>query len=528
MIDYTKHFSSLKTVQTQPIPGQQQIKNEAGGYAYETSIWNKFRRFLILGTEGGTFYMEEKKLSIQNANSVLECIEQDYKKALALIVEISDEGKALQNEQAIFALLLALSHKEKATRREAKAAFNKIVRTATHLFQFMSMAKNMRGWGRLLRETVAGWYLDKDIEDIAYQVLKYQQREGYSHRDVLRLAHVKPKTDIMSNLFAYAVKKDYDFDKLPTRVQAVVKLHEETDIKNQTRFIYENGLTHEMIPNEIKSDPKVWLALLNKMPLTAILRNLNKMTSIGLLTEESEATDIVVQIILDKDYIKKSRLHPLTILMACKQYAIGHGDKGSLFWKPVKRIEIALNSAFYLSFGNAEPVNKNICLAIDVSGSMTWHVHPKLKMTPREISAVMALVTANVEKSYEILGFSHKLVPLNIKPAMKLPDVIKILGSVPYGATDCALPIIRAQNERKDFEMFVVYTDGQTYSGDIHPSQALKQYQRKINSNAKLCVVTMESNNTTLAEPNNPTMLDLCGCSTDMPQIISAFGRGEL
>src|SRR6266699_807582 len=57
------------------------------------------------------------------------------------------------------------------------------------LFHFVEYA--MRGWGRGLRNAVGHWYTDPGADDLAHQAVKYQQRDGWSHSDLLRLAHPK-------------------------------------------------------------------------------------------------------------------------------------------------------------------------------------------------------------------------------------------------------------------------------------------------------------------------------------------------
>ena len=47
----------------------------------------------------------------------------------------------------------------------------------------------MRGWGRGLRNAVSHWYVEPGAEDLAHQAVKYQQRDGWAHGDLLRLAH---------------------------------------------------------------------------------------------------------------------------------------------------------------------------------------------------------------------------------------------------------------------------------------------------------------------------------------------------
>ena len=45
-----------RTPQCAPIPGTSQVPNSAGGFAWAVDEWTRLRRFLVLGSEGGSFY----------------------------------------------------------------------------------------------------------------------------------------------------------------------------------------------------------------------------------------------------------------------------------------------------------------------------------------------------------------------------------------------------------------------------------------------------------------------------------------
>ena len=63
----------------------------------------------------------------------------------------------------------------------------------------------------------------------------------------------------------------------------------------------------------------------------------------------------------------------------------------------------ALDAAFYTAFENVEPTGKRLLLALDVSGSMARRrVAGVPGLTPRDASAALALVTAATETRYEI------------------------------------------------------------------------------------------------------------------------------
>ena len=95
--------------QSQPLPGSAQVANSAGGYAWAVDDWKRLDRFLILGSEGGTYYIRESALTAENANAVRRCIAADGQRTVERIVEISDAGRAPKNDPAILALAMAAS-----------------------------------------------------------------------------------------------------------------------------------------------------------------------------------------------------------------------------------------------------------------------------------------------------------------------------------------------------------------------------------------------------------------------------------
>jgi len=221
--------------------------------------------------------------------------------------------------------------------------------------------------------------------------------------------------------------------------------------------------------------------------------------------------------------LRQARVHPLAVLMALKVYAAGHGMRGKLAWEPVPQVTDALNEAFYLSFGAVEPTGKRLLLAVDVSGSMGMGYVAGTFLTAREAAAVMALVTANVESGYHIMGFDHEFSPLGITPRQRLDDVVARMSNLDFGATDCALPMLWALQRRVPVDAFVVYTDSETWYGQMHPVQALREYREKTGVAAKLVVVGMTATEFTIADPDDGGMLDVVGFDTAVPQVMSDF-----
>ena len=552
-MSYLKRHGTRRVPQWEPLPGQS--ANSAGGFAWALESWARLRRFLILGSEGGTYYASEWTLTRENAQAVEECVREDGLRAVAEIVRVSTEGRAPKNDPALYALALAAGTGDLDTRRAALEGLPKVARTGTHLFQFAQFVEGFRGWGRSLRRAVGGWYAAQPVESLAYQAVKYRRRAGVTHRDLLRLAHPagrvgagNPTVDVSAEharLFEWIVRGG-ETDGLPRLVEGFARAQEAANAREAAELVREFRLPREALKPEHLTSPKVWEALLDDMPMTALIRNLAAMTRVGLLSPRSDGTAKAVAQLGDASRIRRARVHPIAVLAALRTYASGHGAHGRGTWKPVRQVVDALDGAFYAAFGNVEPAGKRMLLALDVSGSMGggW-VAGVPGLTPRDASAALALVTAATEVRYEIVGFyagrggwksgaqrpgwgADGLTPLAISPRQRLDDAVRAVSNLPFGGTDCALPMRHAQAQKAEIDTFVIYTDSETWAGAIHPARALRDYRQASGIDARLVVVGMVSNGFSIADPKDAGMLDVVGFDTATPQLISDFARGAL
>src|SRR3990172_874084 len=278
---YTR-VSTKRTKQTEKIVGSAQVANSAGGFSFAVDDWKRLDRFLILGTEGGSYYIDEDELTLKNAEAVLRCIAQDGLRVVKQIVAISQSGRAPKNDPALFALALAASKGNGETKAAALAALPLVARIGTHLFHFVQYVEQFRGWGRGLRGAISAWYTSRDPLSLAKQVTKYAQRDGWSHRDLLRLAHVTPPSDEFNALFQY-VTKGVLSGFVPMQSQAgdyltiVEQLKQETQPVAAAKLIAAHSLPREVVPTQLLTEAVVWDALLPQMGLTAMIRNLGNM-----------------------------------------------------------------------------------------------------------------------------------------------------------------------------------------------------------------------------------------------------------
>lgn len=528
-MDYSAHINPKTTPQTKPIFGREpeMTQNSAGGFSFQLDPWKQFARFLILGTEGGSYYAGERELTIKNTENLVNCIKQDGLKSVQEILRISLNGLAPKNDPAIFALALCCTHGAPEVKKEACAAISKVCRTGTHLFTFCQAVKSMRKWSRGLRSGVADFYVKRSADEMAYQLVKYRQRNGWTHKDVIRLAHPKKLKEAKARLALKAVGKDLDTYPLPAVYAAFEEAQKltKTEAKQAAALIRDSGLPWEALPTELLNETVVWEALLPKIGLNALLRNLSRLTKLGLVTKHGldDTTKFIAGRFENQEAILKSRLHPLNILNGLQAYAAGVSPRNNERWIPSQRVVTSLYGAYKLAFGNVTPTGKNYLLALDVSGSMSGPMIAGTALTPRVASTALAMVTQSVEDTTFLMGFSNRFIHLAINRQTSLGDACAYTESLPFSSTDCSLPMIWAIQEKAPVDVFVVYTDSETFAGRIHPSIALEAYRQKQGRDAKLIVVGMVSNSFTIADPQDPRQLDIVGFSLDTPQAISSF-----
>jgi len=455
-----------------------QVPNNAGGFVWQISDQEQVLRYLIIGSEGGNYYQTPQQVSSQCASCVLRMTRTpaNFKWLVDTIREVSTDGRAAKQESTLLALATAIVFaRTPAEKSQALAIVNDCVRILTHMYMLIGYIKifskaghpNLAaapapapaapapasavigsGIGRGIRRVFGEYFYSRTGIEVANLVTKYQNREGWTIKDVLTLIHIDPKKmkDDGGRLaieWVFKTKEDFTEilkakntqlsqnpsmrDTTAALFNAIKEIHtiaerpfqpcanpslaglsnyqygEELD--RIVHLINQAGLCREQLPSQLFKYRKVWEALLlskgangkgKGMPLTALIRNLGKLSTaeIGIIdpkyispmiiaSSASSAystntqwggvppTEYIIRRITDAHDIKRTRIHPYTILVAMLTYQKGQGDKGSLVWSPNPSVIKALDKAFKLAFQNITPTGKRIKIALDVSGSMS-------------------------------------------------------------------------------------------------------------------------------------------------------------
>ena len=550
-------LNATETPQGLPIPGRDMVENNAGGFVFKLDEWKQLERFLILGSEGGTFYVSEKKLTAENANLVLLLLKKDGLKVVAKTVEMLKSGRAPKPDVGIFVLALAASKGDDATRKAALAAVPTALKTGTQLLKFVDSVNGLRGWGRGLKKAIQLWFKGKKSETLALQLVKYKQREGWSMKDVLRLAKPVPETEVQGKLFGWTAKhekaewakapvapgdkaldfvwaaeqavavKFVDVDATEAQAKAVLAEANQASVKKLVELITTYRLPREALPTEALNRAEVWEALLQEMPMTAMIRNLGNLSKVGLLKPLSDAEKLVYQRLTDAERLRGAKVHPIQVLSALRTYASGRGVRSAATWTVSNKTVEALDEAFELSFGAVEPAGTRHLLGLDVSGSMSWgEIAGVPGLTPSAATAALAVVAARTEPWTAIMGFADSFRDLGITAKDRIDEATRKVSGLTFGGTDASLPMTWALANKVNVDTFVVLTDSETWAGKIQPVQALVKYRQATGIDAKLIVVGMTSTGFTIADPTDAGMLDVVGFDGATPALMAKFAKG--
>lgn len=542
---YSFYTNPTNTPPNQPVPGRENemTENRAGGYAFKADLWHQLRLCLMLGTSNPAYYAGKEELTAEFVEVIKSAASENPVRLADEILWASD-GRTINIHAPIFALSIMCNTTAEA-KAEVKRVFTSVVRTGSHLHEFYSYLRPMglggkKRTGSLTKRLFKLW-LAKDPAQLAYQMRKYPQRYGYSFRDHLRMIKPKPTSDVQSTLFGYVTKgiipKEWPAELNQLKWYESVK--DNPQAEHAIAAIKAGKLTHEMVAPIAEMSKAVWQTLFEQMPMTATVRNLGSLTEIGVLSYQDTNNLDLLERRLNKESLKKARVHPFELMKALKVYeAGGKIGSSSKVWTPIPRVQDILEKAIQVAFDSQEPTGKVFGLFLDVSGSMRCSAvqveKSKGRGTPltfmaSELTAMLALTAAKTEPNYIVRGFNSSVTNLGITAADSYSKALNKVVSNTFGDTNAAAAFEWATKAKQYIDVFVLMTDGESWFGGQHAYQALNEYRNKVNLNAKAIYITLTpTSRTVLSDPSDVNSYNLLGFDTEAISYIQAVARGDI
>lgn len=509
---------------TKALPNQ--VRNNAGGYAFKVEDFDRLVKFITIGTEGGTYYVDEQKLTKAEAEATIRVLRSEPTLAVDEIVDVLSKNRAHKRNAALFALALSVDPEIVPDAEARSYTFSKlpsVLRTGTDLFIFVGYVAQLRGkGGQGLQKALSRWYADRDADSLAYQLMKYQAREGWSHRDVLRIARPgagkRAKiTDPDSRALVRWALSGFDSAsdrveisegtsrELPARVKAVNLLRREQATlapKEVARLIRAQNLPREVIPTQFLNEEIVWQELIKKMPMLGTVRNLGAISSKGFLDRFSDIEKTILERLNDGAQVHASGIHPFHLLLAARTYRQGRGERGTNTWRVNQEVNAALDTALKASLRNPTPSGKNILVAIDISASMR---------SVADKAYTLAYCFKSIEPQAQVIefdqatsGYGYGWGRGSVKTSAGIAGVYdsnisansnldQVLSNINYGGgTDVSLPFqyIKAKGLEKKVDAVIMLTDSESWAGGRHTFQLVDEI-RKVNPDFKAVEVQL-------------------------------------
>lgn len=489
-------------------------KNAAGGLALRRTNESKLAQIVCAGTNGGTYYVDAKKVE----GIMKELANRVSPQALAKIAIYGRKAGYMKDYPALALAILAT--KDTALFRKT---FPLICDNSKMLRNFVNNMRSgvvgRKSLGHAAKRMVQDWFASRTEFDLFCDSIG---NKGVSIADVIRMAHPKPLTRGRKEIFAYILGKDHDLKLLPERVQQYEA--------------FKKGVTTEFpkVPFQmltgLVSDEASWKHIADMATWQQTRMLLNSFLKHGVFKDD-KLTQKVADRLANRDLIAKSRVFPYQLFTA---YKFGSNELPH-------KIKEALQVAMDISCENIPVIDGKVYICPDTSGSMSSAITGSRYAASRirciDVAAVMtaALIKKNPEAT--ILPFACSLHNASdINPRDSIMTIAEKLARKGGGGTNCSLPLQKLNRDNakgsaviyiSDYESWMDYT-GTSYWSHRDGSTGMNNQWKKFvsrNPEAKLICVDLQPHTTAQADEDRMDTLLVGGFNDRVFDVVADFVR---
>lgn len=515
--------------------------NEAGGRAYAFSEKHALAQYAATGTFNDAFYSSAED-QVETALRLCSGLDPVYIAKLAVWSRESGYMKDMP------ALLCAHLTTRDGGGELLRLVFPRVIDNGKMLRNFVQIMRSGRvgrkSLGTMPKKLIQGWFKNQD--DVS--VFRATVGNSPSLRDVIKLVHPKPLTEMRRALYGYIVgAKEVKTEELPELVK-------EFEAFKKARAAGQTGGALPKVPMEMiqglplsESD---WMALAGQMSWTQTRMNLNAMAKHGVFKSQS-AAKAVSERLRNPELIRKAKVFPYQLLVAYvnTQPDRDVGRYGSYYGatQPVVEelpvvISNALQDAMEIAAENVTVPDGKIVVCPDVSGSMQSPVTgtrkgSTTKATCIDIAALVASVYLRKGLDVSVLPFENNVVKLSLNPRDSIMTNSAKLAKIGGGGTNCSAPLAKLNQEKAPVDLVVFVSDNESwvdsgrhlYSHYGRATGLMSEWNqlKARNPKAKMVCIDIQANGSSQATEDKD-ILNIGGFSDKIFDTINQFVSGTL
>ncbi|MBN1310908.1 MAG: TROVE domain-containing protein [Anaerolineae bacterium] len=474
-------------------------RNPEGFPSFEHSLEEAYLQVLLTNTLTGTFYATEKKLLDESLSLHAEMALTDPGFMARAIVYARREG--LMRLQPV----VGLAYLAKADQALFKSIFSRVILTPGDLTDFIEIARGgvvPGGIGRAIKSAVNDWL--NGLSE--YHAIKYARGgQGYSLRDILRLSHPKPAGEVRDAIFMWLTDAEKwqstEKQALTPQITAFERLKRLDNGNSQAearRLIDEGRLPYEVVTGVLKPDVETWRVLMRQMPYLALLRHLNTLQRAGVLAD-GEAARYVAERLSSEEALRRARVLPFQIFMAYRMFEPVGGSE--------QQVANALADALEASLVNM-PTLDGICIAPDVSGSMTGQLTRQGKTRYADVAGIFAAALFRASPNARVLPFRERVVETRLNQRDSLMTTAERINQLVSGGTAISAPISYLLDHKVMVSSFIGITDNIEWaadqSGNLGFLPTWHKYKNRVAPDARAFLLTIAPYRHAVAPTDEP------------------------
>jgi 60 kDa SS-A/Ro ribonucleoprotein len=504
------------------------IKNRDGYAAFSKPLQEQYLQLILTNQLGSTFYADRKEMLAESIELHKEIFAKDPV-FMAKAIRYA-RNKGFMKSQPTLGLSILAGNPDLFSK-----VFADVVLIPDDLSDFMTMIKSQgRGeGGRAIHRAVGNFFRNKMNEYWALKYASASRSHGYDLGDLIITHHIAAKKDdpAQQALFRYlvlrsAISQGTDQRKRDTakkqmaefiteklhllpQVEAYEKLKNASTEKEQIELIKLGRLPMEVITAEVTMTPALWEAVMEQMPVFALLRNIETLRRAGVLDKNRE---YISKRLTDAVALEKAKIMPYNLLKAF--------DKIESGW-----VKDSLRIATEYSLNNIPDIDGVTGTFFDVSSSM-WN---------KEMYFTGAIFAYAIHKKTrgDGVAWAFNEAVYDMEPSVIdsiLSQAARITGDGAKSryrntdGTDTGAVVRRLAQMNKKVDNIVMITDEQQNTGRPFYGELLK-YKANINKDVKAFIIDISPYREAMT-PKEKNVFYIYGWSDKVLNFISMASEG--